>query len=252
MSNKAAYRKVYNTSFNDLFMKKRIVCIKKMHEERERKVFPILRTSAVESELSNYDFSVRTYNILLKYTKCNTLEDIAEFSADELLRFNNFGKKCLKEVRHILSENNLQLKNDDIFNFEVRIITDIVERKPATIYDIPLVDRSYIHTVCSSYAEAVKVIEAICKDNVCCIRVIKKIKLEDMNKYELKWNCDVTIDRMYFFKEILADMIENNELVRNILCHDNFKYYIEIHHNLESITIAPGEKIGEKEGAWNG
>ncbi len=163
MTNKE-YRKAYKNMFDDKFMKKKFEHIKKRHEECQKNSFPILKTSTVESELSNYEFSVRTYNILRRYTQCKTLEDIAQYTAKELLHIRNLGKKGLREIIKVLAENNLTLQDDYPIVYELRIVNNL------NVYELNIINRSSLHSIYDTYEEASIIATELCKEHICCIR----------------------------------------------------------------------------------
>ncbi len=194
--------------------------------------------SKFDNHLAEYDFTIRTYNILSRYTNCKNLEDIAKYSSEDLLQLQHLGKKSLKEIRDKLNQYGLTLKNDDKYLFEVRIIDIPRENKPKTIYDVPLEERSHVHTICNSYDEAQNIVSTICKENNCCIREIKKITLEDINHYKLDCSTSVPVEKIYNLKNIIASMIFTNESRRIINdVNDNLEYSIELQHDDETIII---------------
>ncbi len=57
-------------------------------------------------------FTVRTRNVLISYDIDNIYK-LLELSAPELLKFNNFGMKQLREVVSVLARLGLNLKSDE-------------------------------------------------------------------------------------------------------------------------------------------
>ena len=55
--------------------------------------------------------TIRTRNILAR-NGISTLDDLCDVSAEELVRFELFGVKCLKEVRENLKSHKLSLRGE--------------------------------------------------------------------------------------------------------------------------------------------
>lgn len=81
------------------------------------KIFPVITDNQISGtdpftvKLTNLSFSARTRNAFLN-SEIETLGELINFQAHELLRIQNFGRKSLEEVRSYLKNNNLKLKND--------------------------------------------------------------------------------------------------------------------------------------------
>ena len=57
------------------------------------------------------NFSIRALSCL-KDAKIDTLEQLSGYTANELLRFRNFGMRTIKEVREVLAKHNLKLNRE--------------------------------------------------------------------------------------------------------------------------------------------
>ncbi len=71
-----------------------------------------VRQRLLEYRIEDIDFSVRTYNCLKK-AGINTLGDLVEKTADELLAIRNFGQRSLEEVIQKLAQFDLKLKEPE-------------------------------------------------------------------------------------------------------------------------------------------
>ena len=56
-------------------------------------------------------FSTRTLNVL-KTAQCFTLGDIAKFELSDLMKFRQFGNKCISEVKSVMEAHNLSFGMD--------------------------------------------------------------------------------------------------------------------------------------------
>lgn len=83
----------------------------------------ILGTEVADEKLSNFDFSVRTTNVFL-VENIVYLSDLLQFTEAALLRFPNFGRKSLNEVKEFLSERDLTLNQSNVV-----FSKSVVERK---------------------------------------------------------------------------------------------------------------------------
>lgn len=81
------------------------------------KIFPVITDYQISGadpftvKLANLSFSARTHNAFIN-SEIETLGELINFQAYELLRIQNFGRKSLEEVRSYLKNNNFKLKND--------------------------------------------------------------------------------------------------------------------------------------------
>lgn len=73
----------------------------------------ILGTEVADEKLSNFDFSVRTTNVFVA-ENIVYLSDLLQFTEAALLRFPNFGRKSLNEVKEFLSERDLTLNQSNV------------------------------------------------------------------------------------------------------------------------------------------
>lgn len=80
--------------------------IEELHVEEEAPA-PAPRTRDVK--IDDLDFSNRTYNCL-KRQGIETLEELRNYSEEELMNIRNFGQKSLEEVKGKLTEFNLELR----------------------------------------------------------------------------------------------------------------------------------------------
>ena len=67
--------------------------------------------------LQDWPLSVRTYNAL-KQENIEYLGDLLQYNINDLLKFRNFGKKSLDEIKENLSENNLHNFNINLSSWE--------------------------------------------------------------------------------------------------------------------------------------
>jgi DNA-directed RNA polymerase subunit alpha len=65
----------------------------------------------LKTSLEDLDLSVRAYNCL-KAAKINTLGELVQYEAHELLKFRNFGRKSLVEIEELLQDKNLEFGMD--------------------------------------------------------------------------------------------------------------------------------------------
>lgn len=70
-------------------------------------------TKVADEKLSDFEFSVRTTNVF-QVNNIVFLSDLMEFSEAELLRFPNFGRKSLTEVKEFLAERDLVLDQNNV------------------------------------------------------------------------------------------------------------------------------------------
>ena len=77
-------------------------------KQEEKKRFSI--------DIGNLDLSLRPYTCL-KRANINTVGDLLQYSADELLLLKNFGKRSLEEVEKTLAQMNLKLRNQNSEDF---------------------------------------------------------------------------------------------------------------------------------------
>lgn len=68
-----------------------------------------VKEKVLEMTIEELDLSVRSYNCL-KRNKVNTVEQLTQFSEQDMLQFKNLGKKSLDEVKSKLEELELGLK----------------------------------------------------------------------------------------------------------------------------------------------
>lgn len=65
----------------------------------------------LNTPLEDLELSVRAFNCL-KAAKINTLNELVQYSQDELMKFRNFGQKSLTEIEQILDERGLSFNMD--------------------------------------------------------------------------------------------------------------------------------------------
>lgn len=65
-----------------------------------------------ETLLDHNDFTSRTANVVIMGEGIKTIGELASFSEFQLMRFPNFGRRCLAEIRDYLSERGYQLHKD--------------------------------------------------------------------------------------------------------------------------------------------
>jgi len=85
-----------------------------LHEE----MAPLGLASHEEQEKPNYyldqfEFSVRTLNVFVGYN-ISTIEDLLQFSEEQILSLPNFGRKSLNEIKTFLKIYDLQLGQGDL------------------------------------------------------------------------------------------------------------------------------------------
>ena len=66
----------------------------------------------LDASMEELELSVRTYNCL-KNARIRTVRELVGKTESELLRSKNFGRKSLNEIKEILAENGLRLRDDD-------------------------------------------------------------------------------------------------------------------------------------------
>ncbi len=71
-----------------------------------------VKEKVLEMTIEELDLSVRSYNCL-KRNKINTVEQLTEFTEQEMLQVRNLGKKSLDEVKKKLEELDLGLRTSD-------------------------------------------------------------------------------------------------------------------------------------------
>jgi DNA-directed RNA polymerase alpha subunit len=62
-------------------------------------------------EITNHDFSYRTFMVLMEHGILS-LNELIKWSPKKLMRLRNFGKKCLAEVEEFVYEKGFRLKKD--------------------------------------------------------------------------------------------------------------------------------------------
>jgi DNA-directed RNA polymerase subunit alpha len=67
--------------------------------------------SILDTPINSWDISVRCYN-MLKNDGIRTIGELSEKTAEELLRAPNFGKVSLADIRQLLAEYGLTLKDN--------------------------------------------------------------------------------------------------------------------------------------------
>jgi len=80
------------------------------HQQRKGSKFESDPT--LDSPFDALAFSIRTYNCLNDSGKFKTIRDVTEKTAGELLELDNFGRKCLTEVREVLRVQGFHLKGE--------------------------------------------------------------------------------------------------------------------------------------------
>jgi len=80
--------------------------------EAEEAAEEAMRARLLEYRIEDIDFSVRTYNCLKK-AGINTLGDLVERTAEDLLAIRNFGQRSLEEVVQKLAQFDLKLKEPE-------------------------------------------------------------------------------------------------------------------------------------------
>ena len=92
------------------------------------------------TRLCDIDLSTRTRNCLMNNHGLETLEDVAECSDVELLRFPNFGRRSLNEIKEVMSRHCLSLRT---YNIEMSVyITPEMVRAGMDVYDLDAFDDS--------------------------------------------------------------------------------------------------------------
>ena len=71
-----------------------------------------VKEKVLEMTVEELDLSVRSYNCL-KRAAINTVEELTDKTADDMMKVRNLGKKSLEEVQGKLAELGLSLKQDD-------------------------------------------------------------------------------------------------------------------------------------------
>lgn len=71
-----------------------------------------VKEKVLEMTVEELDLSVRSYNCL-KRAAINTVEELTDKTADDMMKVRNLGKKSLEEVEGKLAELGLSLKQDD-------------------------------------------------------------------------------------------------------------------------------------------
>ena len=71
-----------------------------------------VKEKVLEMTVEELDLSVRSYNCL-KRAAINTVEELTDKTADDMMKVRNLGKKSLEEVQFKLSELGLSLKQDE-------------------------------------------------------------------------------------------------------------------------------------------
>ena len=71
-----------------------------------------VKEKVLEMTVEELDLSVRSYNCL-KRAAINTVEELTDKTADDMMKVRNLGKKSLEEVQEKLAELGLSLKQDD-------------------------------------------------------------------------------------------------------------------------------------------
>lgn len=61
------------------------------------------------AKLNKLNLSVRTFNCLINTTKLTYIGELVQKTESELMKIPNFGRKCLREVKKILSDHGLRL-----------------------------------------------------------------------------------------------------------------------------------------------
>ena len=91
-------------------------------EKEEHKCSPenILEEESIfkpvlETKIDTMEFTVRTHNCL-QATGIRTIEELVKHNASELLRYKNFGRKCLDEIYYKLKlDYGIELKNYKLY-----------------------------------------------------------------------------------------------------------------------------------------
>ena len=65
----------------------------------------------LKTPLEDLDLSVRAFNCL-KAAKINSLSELVQYEQEDLMKFRNFGQKCLSEIEQVLSERGLYFGMD--------------------------------------------------------------------------------------------------------------------------------------------
>lgn len=79
-------------------------CLGKISEVR---VFTVDEVNAI-SALQNLDLSIRAFNCL-KYKKINSLAELVQYTAVDLLKKSQFGAKTIWEIENVLKDKGLSL-----------------------------------------------------------------------------------------------------------------------------------------------
>lgn len=79
--------------------------------------------------LDELDLSVRSYNCL-KRAGINTVEDLCNKTADDMMRVRNHGRKALEEVIKVMKEKGLKFRGEEP---EEGVKTDELAEKLSTI-----------------------------------------------------------------------------------------------------------------------
>jgi DNA-directed RNA polymerase subunit alpha len=76
----------------------------KSYEEEEEEASPILEMQAkLDKSIEELELSVRSYNCL-EAAGIKTIRDLVQKTEQEMLRYRNFGRKSLSEIKNILKE----------------------------------------------------------------------------------------------------------------------------------------------------
>jgi DNA-directed RNA polymerase alpha subunit len=67
------------------------------------------RNDLLKTPLTELNLSKRTYNCFY-LTEIKTLEDLTNLTEKDIMKFRNFGKNALAEIKNLLEEYNLSLK----------------------------------------------------------------------------------------------------------------------------------------------
>lgn len=68
----------------------------------------------LKQRIINFDFDVRSMNAL-RDAEINTMEELVQFSRDDLMKFRNIGKGSIDKIEELLKKYNLQLSNKNNF-----------------------------------------------------------------------------------------------------------------------------------------
>ena len=102
----------------------RLDCENCLNENCEMREPPVSQHKSLEGLLSvRAECSLQNANL-------RTLGDLSQYSAEELLKFTNFGQKSLREVKDLLAEHGLKLKDEvEEFASDMKPLIDLLSHQ---------------------------------------------------------------------------------------------------------------------------